>query len=91
MAVRNAAGPSHKWRRPTGLKRPLGSTRPTASAEPAPQAPLANLSSALWGQPVVVAGMHAHSRPASVTYPVHKLEVTLRRERTEEGEEEEER
>ena len=60
-----------------------------------PRRPLAILSSALWGQPVVVAGMHAHSRPASVTYPVHKLEVTLRRarrrERRERRTEEEER
>jgi len=89
--VRNAAGPSHKWRRPTGLKRPRGSTRPTASAEPAPQAPRHLKLRALG--PASSSSWDARAFPPRKRYipPVHKLEVTLRRERTEEGEEEEER
>ena len=91
MAVRNAAGPSHKWRRPTGLKRPRGSTRPTASAEPAPQAPrhlklraLGPASSSSWN-----ARAFPPRSPQALHTPYTKAGGDV--EEGEEGEEEEER
>ena len=88
VAVRNAAGPSHKWRRPTGLKRPRGSTRPTASAEPAPQAPCHLKLRALG--PASSSSWDARAFPPRKRY-IPRTQAGGDVEEGEEGEEEEER